>query len=196
MFWERSFPSFDASSFSLPHIANGFTITRAVALRGSYTDTPFFHFSGWLIGGTWLNALPPVLWNPLVIQPGQLDLALVLDSWGCHCGWRDGVVEKGRDFGVKQTWVWVLTALSMSCWMLGTSEPHLLLVIKPTLEVWQWHEAGWFILSSQHIFKCLLIIQHLLNLSLVKCWRLISEQNRGFSLEEPVVPGETWPSHK
>ena len=145
MFWELSFPSFDASSFSSPYCQLALPLQSSGLKRVLTPDTLFFHFSGWLIGGTWLNALPPVLWHPLrnSPQPGRLDLALVLDSWGCHCGWRDGEVQKkGRDFGVKQTWVWVLTALSMSCWMLGTSEPHLLLVIKPALEsltvTWSW----------------------------------------------------------
>ena len=145
MFWELSFPSFDEGSCSSPYRQLALPLQTSGLKRVLTPGTLSFHFSEWLIGGTWLNAWPPVLWHPLrnSPQPGRLDLALVLDSWGCHCGWRDSVVQKkARGFGVKQTWVWVLTALSMSCRMLGTSEPHLLLVIKPTLEsltvTWSW----------------------------------------------------------
>lgn len=47
------------------------------------------------------------------------------------------VQRKGKGFGVKQTWVSILAALSMSCGTLDRSElhlTHLWLGLKPTLE--------------------------------------------------------------
>ena len=98
MFWELSFPSFDEGSCSSPYRQLALPLQTSGLKRVLTPGTLSFHFSEWLIGGTWLNAWPPVLWHPLrnSPQPGRLDLALVLDSWGCHCGWRECGPEKGQ----------------------------------------------------------------------------------------------------